>query len=323
MASILPASDASAVQEAARLLKDGGIVAIPTETVYGLAAQVFDPQALAKVFEAKGRPFFDPLIVHLASVSELDQVAQPNPRALELARLFWPGPLTLVLPKQPGVPDLATSGLPTVALRIPDHPATLALLKQSGPLAAPSANLFGRVSPTTADHVREQLGDKVSLILDGGPCRVGLESTILDLSRGRPRILRPGGLPLETLEAVLGPVELEEGEEARPSFPGGLKNHYATRTPLKLLAPGRKVQAPSGRWGALLIRGEAPAGFKAVEVLSPSGDLREAAAGLFAAMRRLDAAGLDGILAESPPAEGLGLAILDRLIKASDKGGGA
>src|SRR4051812_16552371 len=186
---ILAASKPESLSEAAALLAGGEVVAIPTETVYGLAASVFDAKAVARVFEAKGRPYFDPLIVHGADLASLTCVADfSDPRAAELAARFWPGPLTLILPRKPAVPDLVTAGLPTVAVRVPDHPDTLSLLRRTGPLAAPSANLFGRTSPTTASHVAEQLDGRIPLILDGGPCKVGVESTILSLGPGTAQI---------------------------------------------------------------------------------------------------------------------------------------
>ncbi len=307
------------VDAAAAALRRGGTVAFPTETVYGLGAHALDPAAVARVFEAKGRPRFDPLIVHLAEAGALASVASAIPSAArELADRFWPGPLTLVLPKRPEVPDLTTAGLPTVAVRVPDHPLALALLARAGvPVAAPSANPFGRVSPTRAEHVIEQLAGDVDLILDGGPCRVGVESTIVSLAGARPALLREGGVPREELEAVLGPLERLPEREDRPLAPGTLLSHYAPRAPVVLAAPGASAP-PSGRVG-LLSLGEPPsrAGYAAVEVLSPSGDLREAAANLFAALRRLDARGLDRIVAEPVPDHGLGGAILDRLRRAA------
>ncbi|MEW6488377.1 MAG: L-threonylcarbamoyladenylate synthase [Thermodesulfobacteriota bacterium] len=306
------------VAAAAELLRRGGTVAFPTETVYGLGAHALDPAAVARVFEIKGRPRFDPLIVHLAGPEALGAVAaEVPPAARELARRFWPGPLTLVLPKRPEVPDLTTSGLPTVAVRVPDHPLALDLLSRAGvPVAAPSANPFGRVSPTRAEHVFEQLAGAVDAILDGGPCRVGVESTIVSLAEGRPVLLRPGGLPAEELEAVVGPLERPGNPAGRPLAPGSLVSHYAPRVPLVLASPG--APPPPGRIGLLALgEPESRAGYAAVEVLSPSRDLREAAAHLFAALRRLDARGLDLIVAEPVPEEGLGRAILDRLRRAA------
>lgn len=308
------------VERAARILRQGGLVAFPTETVYGLGADALNPSAVARVFECKGRPRFDPLIVHLAEAGALSSVAAEIPAAAsELARRFWPGPLTLVLPKRTQVPDITTSGLPTVAARVPDHPLALELLARSGvPVAAPSANPFGRVSPTRAEHVLEQLAGDVDAILDGGPCRVGVESTIVGLTGPRPTLLRAGGLPVEEVEQVVGPLELPPSGGDRPLAPGGLESHYAPRTPLVLRSPA-SFQPPPGRVGLLAFR-EPPgrSGYAAVEVLSPTGDLREAAVRLFAALRALDARGLDLIVAEPVPETGLGRAIQDRLKRGAE-----
>jgi L-threonylcarbamoyladenylate synthase len=308
----------STVQEAVQILKRGGLVAFPTETVYGLGADALDAHALARVFEAKARPTFDPLIVHVADVEGARSLTTDFPPLAErLASAFWPGPLTLVLPKRPHVPDLATSGLPTVALRCPAHPLALGLLQAfGGPIAAPSANLFGHISPTTAEHVARSLGKKVDLILDGGPCRVGVESTVLSLAGPKPVLLRHGGVSLEDLERFCGPILLpEEGAEVSAS-PGRSERHYAPDT--RMLPAGRSVPfTPGQRWGYLAYR-ERPEGLWAwAEVLSPSGDLAEAASRLFAALRSLEAARLDGIVFESVPDQGLGRAINDRLRRAS------
>jgi L-threonylcarbamoyladenylate synthase len=292
-------------------------VAFPTETVYGLGANALDPRAVARVFEAKGRPSFDPLIVHLPDRDALPRVAVADARARTLAERFWPGPLTLVLPRQALVPDLVTAGLDTVGVRVPDHPAARALLRAAGtPVAAPSANLFGRVSATTAAHVVEQLADRVDLVLDGGPCRVGVESTIVAPGQEPPRLLRPGGTPREDLEAVLGYALEVVLSTDRPTAPGQLSRHYATRTPLRLL-DGPAGKAPPGRVGLLAFRETTAAGYEAVAVLAPDGSLATAAARLFASLRRLDAMGLDLLLAEPCPEEGLGRAIMDRLRRGS------
>jgi len=321
-ARVAPAADPAAIAEAATILRNGGIVAFPTETVYGLGANALDVRAVARVFEAKARPSFDPLIVHLAGAGDLSTVADGrDPRVARLAARFWPGPLTLVLPRRPAVPDLVTSGLDTVGVRVPDHPAAHALLAAAQvPVAAPSANLFGYVSPTTAAHVVEQLGDAVDLVLDGGPCRVGVESTVLSLAGGAPRLLRPGGVAREDLERALG-VTLEVAPPAeRPLAPGQLLQHYATRTPLRLLN-GRPPDLTSpGRVGLLAFTPTPARGYVAVEVLATDGSPVTAAARLFAALRRLDALGLELILAEPCPETGLGLAILDRLRRAAARG---
>jgi L-threonylcarbamoyladenylate synthase len=316
-APVLPADDPRAVAEAVRVLRQGGLVAFPTETVYGLGADAFDPEAVARVFEAKARPEFDPLIVHVPGEAEANRVADArDPRVERLARRFWPGPLTLVLPRRAEVPDIVTAGLDTVAVRVPAHEAALRLLEAAGtPVAAPSANPFGSVSPTTAAHVAERLGEVVDLVLDGGPCRVGVESTVLSLVAEPPAILRPGGVSREELEEALGVAVPIAGVASRPTSPGQLERHYATRTRLVVL-PGPAGAAPPERIRAgLLAFRAAPRGgsWAAVEVLAPDGRLTTAAATLFAALRRLDALGLDAIYAEPCDERGVGLAIMDRL----------
>lgn len=312
---------------AAECLARGELVAFPTETVYGLGAHAFRPEALARIFEAKRRPFFDPLIVHVGSLAMAELVcARIDDRARLLMERFWPGPLTLVLPKADAVPDIAVSGLPTVAVRMPDHPVALGLIRACGfPVAAPSANPFGRLSPTAAAHVAAHFEEGLSLILDGGPCAVGVESTILSLAGVTPVILRAGGLSREDIEAAVGEVEISASpsgsgaDPQRPLAPGQLASHYAPRTPLRLLR-GLNLPAPlpEGPVGLLAFRGPAPAGFAGpVEILSAGGDPREAAANLFACLHRLDGQGLALILAEAVPEEGLGLAIMDRLRKAA------
>jgi L-threonylcarbamoyladenylate synthase len=323
-ARIRPATDLLALADAAAVLQRGGLVAFPTETVYGLGADAFDPRAVARIFEVKARPSFDPLIVHLAEAASLDWVAvADDPRATDLAARFWPGPLTLVLKRRPELPDIVTSGLDTVGVRVPAHPAARALIAAAGtPLAAPSANPFGYVSPTTAAHAAELLGDAVELVLDGGPCRVGLESTILSLA-GEPVILRPGGLPKEALEEALGIALTVAGPSERPLAPGQLERHYATRTPLTVLAvPARAAPRDQGRVGLLAQRPTQATGFAAVEVLAPDGSVETAAARLFAALRRLDGLGLDRILAERCEETGLGYAIMDRLRRAAARDDG-
>jgi L-threonylcarbamoyladenylate synthase len=311
----------SEIQKAARIIQEGGLVAFPTETVYGLGADALNPYAVAAIFEVKNRPQFDPLIVHVGDLRQAEILVQKfPPQALKLAEKFWPGPLTLVLPKTSRVPDIVTSALPTVAIRIPNHPLALELIRESArPLAAPSANLFGQVSPTTAEHVRKSLGEKVALILDGGACSVGVESTILSFAGGEPLLLRPGGIPLEEIQNLIGPVQVQTTAVERPLAPGQLPQHYATRTPLVL---EESLEAlPEGKKIGLLCLKEPPdpSPYAAVEVLSNKGDLREAAANLFAALRRLDDRRLDLIVARPVPHEGLGRAINDRLYKAHHK----
>ena len=311
------------IHKAAEIIKKGGLVAFPTETVYGLGADAFNPIAVARIFEVKKRPHFDPLIVHVASQEDLGQLVSEIPSdARKLVEQFWPGPLTLVLLKTAEVPDIVTAGLPTVAIRMPSHPMALSLIQQSEcPIAAPSANPFGYLSPTTASHVRDQLGDEIDFILDGGACDVGVESTILSFLERSPRLLRPGGVPLEEIEAVIGRVEVNSNEKDRPTAPGMLPKHYAPRTPILLDWDEKNFSSRKGeRIGLLSFR--EPRGsrkFRHVEVLSNKGDFREAAANLFAAIRRLDELNLDVILAETFPEVGLGRAIMDRLRRASIK----
>lgn len=307
------------LHHAAAILKRGGLVAIPTETVYGLAANALDAQAVARIFAAKDRPFFDPLIVHLAETAWWPRVVSDfPPLAKRLAEHFWPGPLTLILPKTDAVPDLVTAGLNTVGVRVPDHPLTRQLLALADlPVAAPSANPFGRLSPTTAEHVRQQLGDSVDLILDGGPCRVGVESTIVQVQGDEATLLRPGGVPLEAIEALIGTVRQPTRLDIdRPAAPGMLDSHYAPRTRL-IIFDTVPSSPPSARSGLLTLSEPAAFGFAAVEMLSARGDLVEAAANFFQALHRLDQAGLDVILARPFPDHGLGRALNDRLRRAA------
>ena len=327
------------VSRAADILRSGGLVAFGTETVYGLGANALDELAVARVFEAKNRPHFDPLIVHIADRKWLDRLAeQLSPAAKLLADAFWPGPLTMVLPKKEIVPDLVTSGLPSVAIRMPSHPLALELLtKVDLPIAAPSANPFGQISPTTAQHVLDNLGDRIDLILDGGPCEVGVESTVVLMTEERPKILRHGGVTQEQLEQVVGPVEVhcsehaeeplgsigESGENTQEGVvaPGMLSQHYSPTTPLALVSDVTRELLAGKRVGLLRLSAQSSVAvegpeFAAVETLSEDGDLRTAAAGFFAALRRLDSCGLDLIVAESFPEEGLGRALLDRLRRA-------
>lgn len=297
----------------------GGLVAFPTETVYGLGCDALNPDAAAKVFEAKQRPQFDPLIVHIADRRQLDRVVTTlTTTAQQLIDQFWPGPLTLVLPKQPIVPDLVTAGLNTVAIRMPNHPVAQALIREAGtPIAAPSANPFGYVSPTTAQHVADGLGSTIDLVLDGGPCPIGVESTIVSLIGPQAELLRPGSITLEQLSAVIGPLRRSSSLVDQPTAPGQLARHYATQTPVTILTSikARPALNKNERAG-LLIFSQASATderFAAIEVLSTTSDLREAARHLFAALRRLDTQGLDRIYVEPCLEVGLGMAIMDRL----------
>ncbi|NWG03353.1 MAG: threonylcarbamoyl-AMP synthase [Syntrophaceae bacterium] len=310
-----------AIQQAATVIQRGGIVAFPTETVYGLGANAFNPLAVARIFEVKRRPYFDPLIIHVANPDDVKHLVKEIPsNANTLIERFWPGPLTVVLFKEENIPDIVTAGLPTVAIRMPSHSMALSLIKASEcPIAAPSANPFGYLSPTTADHVREQLGDLVDLILDGGPCPVGVESTIVSFLEEKPRLLRPGGVSLEEIESSIGKIEISPIGEHQPSAPGMLPKHYAPRTPIVLDWDKKNLNLLKEKNIGYLAFQESMSylGFRSVEVLSKEGDIREAAANLFAAIRRLDTMKLDLILAESIPEVGLGRAIMDRLRRAS------
>ena len=304
---------------AKEFLEAGNVVGIPTETVYGLAGNALNPDAVLTIFRVKNRPSFDPLIIHTDSLEKIHQFVTnvPEPAQL-LADQFWPGPLTLLLPKRDLIPDLVTSGLPMVAVRIPNHPLTLDLLRSLDfPLAAPSANPFGYISPTTAQHVVDQLGDQVPYILDGGPAGVGIESTIIGFENNVATVFRLGGMALDQIERVIGPVTVRTHSTSNPSAPGMLSSHYAPRKPLWLLAPGESPH-PQERAGALVFR--EPFGGLQPEnqrVLSPTGDLNEAAKNLFAHLRSLDTLPIDVIYAEPLPNEGLGFAMNDRLRRAS------
>ncbi len=304
----------SSIETAVSLLREGQVVAFPTETVYGLGAIAYDARAVARIFEIKDRPRFDPLIVHVESAGLAFDLCESCPKvATRLAEAFWPGPLTLVLPKHPSIPDIVTSGLPSVAVRVPAHPIAQQLLAAvAAPLAAPSANRFGRVSPTSATHVRDDLGDEVPLVLDGGSCKRGIESTIISLLEQRPRLLRHGSISLEEIAAVIGEVDSTVSASERPQSPGQMRSHYAPRTPLE---PLRDDVRPANfeRVGLLAIGPSSATGYAAIEVLSPNKDLREAACNLFAALRRLDERKLDRIVCEFAPPHGLGNAINDRL----------
>ncbi|HSN03882.1 MAG TPA: L-threonylcarbamoyladenylate synthase [Nitrospira sp.] len=317
-AQVLPASNPESLRLAAGVIRNGGLVAFPTETVYGLGCDALNPDAVTRIFEAKQRPSFDPLIVHIADRSALETlIPLLSTRERRLMEAFWPGPLTLVLPKHARVPDLVTAGLPTVAVRMPSHPVAQTLIREAGvPIAAPSANPFGYVSPTCAQHVVDGLGDRVDLILDGGPCPIGVESTIVSMGGTWPELLRPGSITIAALRKVIGPVVRATPNQTLIA-PGHLPRHYATLTPMTILAgPGIELVAPDHeRVGLLAISqpNHRDDRLCAMEVLSATGDLREAARNLFAALRRLDALGLDRLYAESCDERGLGLAIMDRL----------
>jgi L-threonylcarbamoyladenylate synthase len=310
-----------AIRQAAEIIRRGGIVAFPTETVYGLGANAFNSLAVARVFEVKGRPSFDPLIIHVAHPEDLEKlVKEIPPPAKKLIARVWPGPLTVVLLKKEEVPDIVTAGLPSVAVRMPRHPMTLDLIDQAGcPIVGPSANVFGYLSPTTAEHVRNQLGDQIDFILDGGPCEVGVESTIVSFHEGVPRLLRPGGVPLEEVESIIGNVDVTPVERGKPLAPGMLPKHYAPRTPMIIGQREKTLQAYRDKKIGLLAFQEPAISFPFlhIEILSKKGDMQEAAANLFAAIRRLDTLNLDLIVTETIPEVGLGRAIMDRLRRAS------
>ncbi len=304
---------------AKEFLIKGELVAIPTETVYGLAGNALNEKAVLSIFEVKNRPSFDPLIIHTDSIGKVAiYVADFPEKARKLAEKFWPGPLTLLLPKKGIVPDLVTSGLDTVAVRIPRHPLLLDLLASIDfPLAAPSANPFGYISPTTPAHVDQQLGAKIPYILDGGECEVGIESTIVGFENGETIIYRLGGLDIREIEAVVGPVALMPHSSSDPKAPGMLKSHYAPRKPLHL---GSREALPAGsaETGYLLFDRYLENTDKQFQrILSPTGNMKEAAHNLFAYLRELDALPVSEIRAELVPASGLGLAINDRLQRAS------
>lgn len=337
---ILPALDPGtadkAIKTAAKILRQGGLVAFPTETVYGLGADALNEKAVAGIFRAKGRPADNPLIVHIASAEMIDDLAVNVPEeARLLARHFWPGPLTLVLESGGKVPPVTTGGLGSVALRVPRHPVALALLRESGlPVAAPSANLSGRPSPTTARHVLDDLAGRIDAVLDGGPCDVGLESTVLDIRGGNPVILRPGGVTPADISALLGkdcPVAAwHPGSSEPPLSPGQKYVHYAPRAPLflvvgekervcaKILELVKRHHQQGEKVGLLLSSGHPAAALaEQVEILGKEGDPEAAAAALYDALRRFDRTSVDVIVAEGYEEKGLGLALMDRLRKAA------
>ncbi|MFF5172384.1 L-threonylcarbamoyladenylate synthase [Micromonospora sp. NPDC000089] len=307
------------IAEAAAVLRAGGLVAFPTETVYGLGANALDARAAARIFEAKARPSFDPLITHLADAADLPMLVGPvAPAVTRLAERFWPGPLTLIVDRPVGIPPIVTSGLDTMAVRVPDEASARALIRAAGvPVAAPSANRFGQLSPTRAEHVVRGLGAAVDLVLDGGSTRCGIESTIVDARGDRPVVLRLGALPVEELTDVVGPVSVRSGTSGQPVAPGTLAAHYAPRTPLRVVGDAEPAAGDGARVGYLAFRAAPADGYAAVEVLSATGDVTEAAARLFDALHRLDAAGVTEIVAESAPEVGVGRAINDRLRRAA------
>ena len=322
--------------QAAAILREGGLVGIPTETVYGLGANGLDPQAVARIFAAKGRPQDNPLILHIPEASWLDRYCQSIPeRAWALAEAFWPGPLTLILPRKPEVPDAVTAGLDTVGMRCPAHPLCRAIIRLAGvPVAAPSGNTSGRPSPTTAQHMLEDMDGKIDAIVDGGPCTVGVESTILDLTETTPRLLRPGGITLEQLKSVLGEVAVDPavtrlmGAGEKPKAPGMKYRHYAPEAPVTVVAgdPAKSAAyiashaAPGD--GIICFDEFVPLftgrpGTGPVMDLGPAGDKAEQARHIFDALRSFDHTGVGAIWAQCPDAGGIGLAIANRLNKAA------
>jgi len=307
--SNLRLADAASISAAAAILRRGGLVAFPTETVYGLGADAINGEAVASIFAAKGRPRFNPLIVHVRDLAQAQTLAEFPPGARELAAAFWPGALTLALPRRKDCPLslLVSAGLDTVALRVPSHPLAMQLIAETGrPLAAPSANASGRISPTTAAHVAEELGDKVDMVLDGGPSPLGIESTVIGYEHGRPVLLRPGAVPREAIERIAGKLDAASGNAI--TAPGQLESHYAPRAKLRLNA--RKAEPDE----VLLAFGP---GAPDATNLSAAGELKEAAANLFAMLRRLDASGAARIAVMPVPEAGLGEAINDRLRRAA------
>lgn len=325
------AADHSGIRTAAEILLSGGLVAVPTETVYGLAANALDAAAVEKIFRAKGRPQDNPLIVHIHNFSQMDElISELDPRVFPLAEAFWPGPLTVVLPKSALVPEEVSGGLSTVAIRMPAHPAARAILEAAGiPLAAPSANRSGSPSPTTAQHVLADLDGRIDAVVDAGPCAVGLESTVLALTEERPRLLRPGGVSPEQLEAVLGPVQTDPAvyaalpESAAAPSPGMKYKHYAPRAKVILVKASSEqyaayVKARAAGSVALCFTEDLPALSPAAAIAyGGERDAEEQAHKLFAALRRVDEMGAETAYVHCPATEGLGLAVYNRLLRAA------
>ena len=320
------------IEAAAAILRAGGLVGIPTETVYGLGANGLDPAAVRRIFEAKGRPQDNPLILHIPDPSWLERYCRDVPAAARrLAEQFWPGPLTMILPRRTLVPDEVTCGLETVGVRCPDHPVTLAIIRAAGvPVAAPSGNRSGRPSPTCARHMLEDMEGRIQAVVDGGPCGVGVESTIVDLTLPVPRLLRPGGLPLEALEAVLGRVDVDRAVTAplshgeKPRAPGMKYRHYAPRAPVTVVtgdgaATAAYIRRQAGANTGVICFGEYRDRFPGCTVRSigPAGDRGEQARRVFDALRSFDGTPVTAIFAQCPGEEGLGLAVANRLKKAA------
>lgn len=307
------------IVKGAEIIRRGGLVAFPTETVYGLGADALNPAAVAGIFEAKQRPFFDPLIVHIADCSDINKITTGmDKKTYRLVERFWPGPLTVILPKNSSVPDIVTSGLDSVAVRMPRHDTALNLIKEAGtPIAAPSANRFSCLSPTTSRHVMEQLGNTVDMILDGGPCSVGIESTIIKITPSGIHLLRPGGIATEGIEDCIGEKIIIESPCVKPEAPGQLDYHYSPAKPVVITD---RLPLDDKKGGFLFFK-KPDADYPAERsfILSDSGDLREAAANLFSYLHALDSLEISRIYAQPVPETGLGLGIMDRLKKASMK----
>lgn len=314
------AASSGPVAAAADILRRGGLVAFPTETVYGLGADASNDIAVARIYKVKGRPPVHPLIVHIADAGQLPRWAREIPEsAMRLAARFWPGPLTLVLKRADGVRDSVTGGQDTIGLRVPGHPVALELLNAfGGGIAAPSANRFGFVSPTTAEHVRRDLGDDVDMVLEGGPCEVGIESTIVDLSRGRAVVLRPGKISAEDIASGIG-IAPERPDADAPRVPGALAAHYATIRPLRLVSRQElfRLVAQGAASYAVLALAEAPGAVQTASWICAPVDASRYAHDLYANLRRLDASGADWILVETPPYEAAWRAVIDRLSRAA------
>jgi L-threonylcarbamoyladenylate synthase len=305
--------------EAGIAIQNGNLVAFPTETVYGLGADGLNPSAVAKIFEAKERPKFDPLILHISTFTDIKRLClNVNEKAKKLIKEFWPGPLTVIMEKSSHVPDIVTSGLQTVAMRMQSHPAAQALINAAGtPIAAPSANLFGQLSSTTVEHVVEQLKNRIDIILHGGEvCSLGVESTVISFVEKEPMLLRHGALPIEEIENIIGKVKILKLNHQTPQSPGQLLSHYSPRTRLRILKKDIEPEVNNKKGFLAFTPPKEILSFEAVEVLTQTGDLREAATNLFSCLHRLDKAGLDIIYAEQVPEINIGNAIMDRLYKA-------
>ena len=312
----------SDISKAIELLNKEDVVAIPTETVYGLAGNIYSEKAIRKIFEVKQRPLFNPLIVHIPSIDHLEKIVREFPvKAQKLAEAFWPGSLTLILPKRLNIPEIVTGGKDTVGVRIPNHPVTLSLLKQlSFPLAAPSANPFNRISPTSSDHVKAYFENTLSMVLEGGECKNGIESTIIGFENNEAILYRLGGISVEDIEKIIGKIQIRNISETTPNAPGMLAKHYAPKTKMFLLDDLDKFieNNKSKKIGILKFKENLnTASVEHIEILSKSGDLKEAASKLYSTLHKLDSLNLDLIVAERFPDVGLGKSINDRLERAT------